>query len=229
LDALIFDFDGVVIDSEPFHLAAFQHVLASRGHNLTRQEYYAKYIGYDDHDAFLEAFADSGVKVSPSQIAEMIAKKTAMIKKVFAESIQPFPGAVGLIKSAASAGVAVAVCSGALRAEIELAARKIGLLEDFRVIVSAQDVSRGKPDPEGYDLARRRLSAATGRRIAAARCVAIEDAPAGIEAATGAGMKVLAVTNSYAAEKLTAADRVVGSLEEVTVGLLEQLLSDSPI
>ena len=172
MDALIFDFDGVVVDSEPTHLAAFRHVLASRGLKLTSEDYYAKYIGFDDHDCFLAAFRDKGMALAEADVAKMISEKTAIMKKALAESVQPLPGAVELIKSAASAGVAVAVCSGALRGEIEVASRKVALIESFAVIVAAEDVSRGKPDPEGYELARQMLSAATGRDIAAGRCLA---------------------------------------------------------
>jgi len=224
LDALIFDFDGVVADSESIHFATFRRVLESRGYKLTPEDYYTRYIGYNDHDAFLEAIGVQGGSTAEADIAEMTARKTAMVKRAFAESIQPLPGAVELIRSAVAAGVPVAVCSGALREEIELASRKIGVLESFTVIVAAQDVRRGKPHPEGYELARGRLSAATGRKIAAARCVAVEDAPAGIDAARGAGMRVLAVTNSYPASALKAADRVVGSLKDVTTAALEKLL-----
>jgi len=223
VDALIFDFDGVVVDSEPIHLRCFQQVLAGVGVRLTTQEYYGKYLGYDDHDCFLAVAADKGLSVSESQVAEMIAAKTDLVRRAFAEAVCPLPGAVELIRSAALAGIPVGVCSGALREEIEMASKTIGVSEYFRLIVSAQDVSRGKPDPEGYRLAIQRLSAACGRRVEACRCVAVEDSPAGIDAAVGAGMKVLAVTNSYPSDRLRQAGRVVASLTEVTVAQLEEL------
>ena len=224
MDALIFDFDGVVVDSEPVHLQCFQRVLETVGLTLTERDYYQKYLGYDDHDCLLVAARDAGIELAEGKIDELTAAKTQLVQRAFAESIRPLPGAVDLIRAAAAAGVPLAVCSGALRDEIDLASRTIGVRECFRIIVAARDVARGKPDPEGYLLARSRLADATGQAIRAARCVVVEDSPAGIDAAKAAGMKVLAVTNSYAAEHLAAADRIVDSLTAAAPADLDALL-----
>jgi len=224
VDALIFDFDGVVVDSEPVHLACFQRVLATIGVALTREDYYEKYLGFDDHDCFAAAARAAGADVTEERIAELTAAKTDLVRRAFAESVQPMPGAVELIRSAAAAGVPVGVCSGALREEIVQAARAVGVLEHFATIVSAEDVPRGKPDPAGYRLALDRLARAAGRPLRAGRCVVVEDAPAGIDAARGAGMRVLAVTSSYPAEALQAAERVVDSLADVKLPELDELL-----
>jgi beta-phosphoglucomutase len=223
LDALIFDFDGVVVDSEPIHLECFRKVLESVGLRLSGEEYYAKYLGYDDHDCFAAVAVDKGAVISESQIARMTAAKTVLVRRAFAREILPLPGAVELIRSAEEAGVPLAVCSGALREEIELASRTIGVLGQFRLIVSAEDVSRGKPDPQGYRLCLERLSASCRKPLAPSRCLVVEDSPAGIEAARGAGMKVLAVTNSYPRDQLGQADRIVTSLAEVMIDQLESL------
>lgn len=224
MDALLFDFDGVVVDSEPIHLKCFQRVLETVGISLSQREYYEKYLGYDDHDCLKVAAADRGRELGEEAIARLTAEKTVLVQRAFAESVQPLPGAVALIRAAAAADVPLAVCSGALREEIELASRTIGVLTCFRTIVAAEDVAHGKPDPEGYLAARKRLAAAMGREILPARCVVVEDSPAGIDAARAAGMKVLAVTNSYPAEQLAAADAVVESLEGVPLAFLEGLL-----
>jgi beta-phosphoglucomutase len=217
MDALIFDFDGVVVNSEPIHCKCFQATLWTVGVNLTEEDYYAKYLGYDDHDCFLVAARDSGLPLTEPQIAALTAAKTRLVLAEYRSSVQVLPGVAELIRTAAAAGVPVGVCSGALREEIELAARALGLLDCFRTIVAARDVRHGKPDPEGYALAMRRLSAAAVRPLDPARCLAIEDSPAGIDAAHGAGMRVLAVTNSYPAGQLVAAERVVASLADVTL------------
>jgi len=224
MDGLIFDFDGVIVDSEPIHLAGFQQVLAGEGIQLTRQQYYQHYLGYDDHDCFVAILRDRGRGADREQVAQMTARKTAIVQRMLAESIQPLPGARELILAAAGAGVAMAICSGALRAEIELAARAVGVLERFQAIVSAQDVSAGKPDPQGYRLALNRLREATHRPLEAARCIVIEDAPAGIEAAKLAGMAVLAVATSYPPEQLAQADRVVRDLTEVDLPVLISII-----
>ena len=224
MDALVFDFDGVVVDSEPIHLAAFSQVLRKIGIALTKAQYFGRYLGYDDHDCFLAVMKDNGRPCTEDQIAQMIAEKTAIVQKVLAESVGPLPGAVALISAAADKEMPLAICSGALRAEIVLAAGQIGVLKHFAQIVSARDVAKGKPDPEGYLLALRGLSEATGRTLEPRRCFAIEDSPAGIASAKAAGMKVLAVTNSYPADELAQADHVATSLEDVTVESLDALL-----
>lgn len=224
LDAMIFDFDGVVVDSEPVHLACFQQVLSGAGVTLTPEEYYTGYLGFDDHDCFQAALRDHGASCSEGRIAEMTARKTVLVQKAYSTSIEALPGAAALIRSAAGAGIPVGVCSGALLEEIRLAARTVGVLDSFLAIVPAEDVQRGKPDPEGYRLALHRLSEAGGRALAPESTLVVEDSPAGIAAAKALGMCVLAVTNSYAPDALAEADRIVSSLAEVTVDDLRALL-----
>jgi beta-phosphoglucomutase len=224
VDALIFDFDGVVVDSEPIHLVCFQHVLKKAGIDLSREDYYAKYLGYDDRDCFLAVARAGGRTLDRSAVEAMIAAKTALVQQAMSRNIQPLGGAVELIRQVSAAGTPVAVCSGALRKEIELASAAVGVLDCFTVIVSAEDVTAGKPDPQGYRVAAQRLSSAAGRTIRPGRCVAVEDSPAGIQSAQAAGMKVLAVANSYPPDRLRDAQRVVSSLTEVTPADLEKLL-----
>lgn len=223
MDAILFDFDGVIVDSEPIHLAAFQQVLGQQGLTLSREDYYSRYLGYDDRDCFGAVGRDKGKPFAAKQIAEMTAAKTQIVQDALAESIQAMPGAVELISAAAEASVPLAICSGALRGEIVQAARTVGVLGMFPTIIAAEDVQRGKPDPQGYRLAAEALSADLARPVRHERCVVVEDSPAGIEAGKALGMKVLAVTNSYEAQVLAAADRVVDSLAEVTLESLETL------
>jgi beta-phosphoglucomutase len=224
VDALIFDFDGVVIDSEPTHLMCFRQVLDAVGIDLKTEDYYGRYLGLDDHDCFARVLEARGRPADESQIRRMIARKTACIQEAYAGSIRAMPGAVELARRARQAGIPTAVCSGGLRKEIELAARAIGAGDLFMTIVSAQDVRRGKPDPEGYRLALGRLRRLSGRRLRPSRSLVIEDAPAGIQAARAAGMKVLALTSSYPPGELARAQRVVGSLADVSLDDLEEIL-----
>lgn len=226
MDALILDFDGVIVDSEPIHLACFAKVLLPAGVKLTHEDYYEKYLGYDDHDCFVAALRDHGLPVDEGQIAAMVRAKSALVQETYSREVTPLPGSAELIRSVAGAKVPLAVCSGALREEIEQAARAVGVRDLFAVIVAARDVSHGKPDPEGYRLALDRLRAATGRPLRAGASVVVEDSVAGIDAALGAGMKVLAVTNSYSAQALHRAHRVVGSLVEVTRNDLEAIAGE---
>jgi len=224
VDALIFDFDGVIVDSEPIHFEGFRQGLQTVGVALTREAYYTKYLGYDDHDCFSAAASDQGIRLDEPRLARLIEAKTRIVQRMLGESARALPGAVELIRAAHRAGVPLAICSGALRAEIELASRAVGVLDCFDTVVPAEDVAKGKPDPEGYLLARRRLAEATGRAIAPERCVVVEDSPWGIQAAHAAGMKCLAVASSYPADALNQAECVVASLSDTDLTRIEQLL-----
>jgi len=223
MDALILDFDGVIIDSEPIHLRAFASVLAPRGIILTREEYYANYLGFDDHDCFAAVFADRGMPITEDEIRLLTAAKSALVKAAYRQGVPALPGAYELVASAELAGMPIAICSGGLREEIELAGQAVGVLEHVMTIISAENVACGKPDPEGYRLALEALCQLTGQTLRAVTTVVIEDSPAGIEAAKAMRMKVLAVTTSYDASTLIRADRVVQSLADVTVADLKRL------
>ncbi|HAU38936.1 MAG TPA: HAD family hydrolase [Phycisphaerales bacterium] len=224
MDALIFDFDGVIVDSEPIHFEGFRQVLRTIGVELSREAYYTKYLGYDDHDCFLAAASEQGIGLDEPQLAELIEAKTRIVQRMLGESARALSGAVELIRAARGAGVPLAICSGALRDEIELASRAVGVRECFDVIVPAEDVAKGKPDPEGYLLARQRLTETTGRELSAERCVVVEDSPWGIQAAHAAGMKCLAVASSYPADALNQAECVVASLSDTNLARIEKLL-----
>lgn len=224
MDALIVDFDGVMVDSEPTHLKCFQQVLAPLGIELSTEQYYARYLGKDDRDCFAAMLADNGRPADADLIAQLIARKTLSIQQAFATSIKAQDGALSLLEAAEIDSIAIAICSGGLRSEIEIAARKIGAMDHVMTIVSAEDVSRGKPDPEGYQLALTRLIRLSGRILLAPRTLVVEDAPAGIDAAHAAGMKVLAVATSYEPHALTAADMVVASLADVTLADVQRRL-----
>ena len=224
MDALISDCDGVIVDSEPIHLAGFEQVLAERGVTLTRQAYYDRYLGFDDHDCFAAVGADNGRTFSQDEIAEMTAAKTRLVQKKMHADLQPMPGFSALVAALDQAGVPMAICSGGLRDEVELAAVTAGVRDVIETLVCAEDVQVGKPDPEGYRLALSELTKLVGRELQARRTVVLEDSPAGIAAAKALGMAVLAVASSYPPEALHQADRVVDSLANVTADDLEALL-----
>jgi len=218
LDAIIFDCDGVLVDSEPIHLDCFRSVLAARGIELHTADYYDKYLGFDDHDCFVAVLANNDRPVAEDEVTAMIAEKTELVKKTFAAGVPAMAGALELMRSARAAGMAVGICSGGLREEIELATAGIGALPLVDVVISATDVPRGKPDPAGYLLAMKLLAEKLRRRVRPERSWVVEDAPAGIQAAKSAGCHVLAVTNSYDRPALAGADRIVDSLAEVRLG-----------
>src|SRR3989442_9315090 len=210
--ALIFDFDGVIADDEPLHLAAFQEALAAAGIALTRESYYARYLGFDDRDAVVEALREAGRPAPPERVRALMAAKADAFLRLVRAGAPLFPGVPAFVRDAATR-VPLAVASGALRQEIELILAQAGLAELFAAIVSAEDVRTGKPSPEGFLRALERLRARLPD-LAPGACLAIEDSQPGIESARRAGMRCLAVTNSYPAAELRGADLIVGSLEE---------------
>ena len=216
LAAVIFDFDGVIVNTEPLHFVAYREVLQTKGLAFSWEEYVSIYQGFDDRDSFREAFKRGGRRLTGSELSKLILAKAKVFQQLVEEKgAQPFPGVVPLIKSLAHQ-VPLALCSGAVRSDIDPILRMLKLDRVFDVIVTAEDVSASKPDPASYVLALKRLIRTfPSRAIVAGHCVAIEDTPSGIEAANGAGLRVLALSNSYAPEKLEAAAKIVPSLQNI--------------
>jgi beta-phosphoglucomutase len=219
LAAVIFDFDGVILDSEPTHMAGFQAVLARAGHTLTREDYYARYLGFDDREAFQHMAGDLGFALDEETLQGWVADKSRMVLKVLREDPRTLPGVAGFVTAMADAGVTLAVASGALHAEVEAGLDAIGILPRFRVIIGADDTARSKPAPDPY------LAALAALRIDPSRGVAIEDSPAGIVSARAAGLLAVAITNTYPASELAHADLIVDSLARLTAADLEQALA----
>jgi HAD superfamily hydrolase (TIGR01509 family) len=224
LKAVIFDFDGIIVDSEPMHYRAFQKVLEPLGAGYGWQEYLDRYIGFDDRDAFREAFRVHGLTLRDGQLAELISAKAACFQEVIAHGVEPYDGVVDLIRSL-SGTVPLAICSGALRSDIEPVLAQLSLETAFDRMVTADDVEESKPDPASYRLALLRLQEAfPGRDITPAETLAIEDTPAGISSARGAGLQVLAVTNSYPAAALSSTVATVHTLAGLSLEDLRRLI-----
>jgi len=222
LNAVIFDFDGIIVDTEPLHYRAFQEILEPLGLGYSWQEYLERYMGFDDRDAFREVFQVAGRPLSDHEFKECIEEKAQAFLRIVSGGVPPYPGVVELIRSI-SGNLPLALCSGALRSDIDPILAQLGLTGAFDVLVTADEVAASKPDPESYRLALRRLQELFPGRVDAAASLAVEDTPAGIASATGAGLKVLAVTNSYPAERLGGACRVVDSLAGVDLEALKLL------
>lgn len=222
LRAVIFDFNGIIVDDEPIHFELFQRVLGEEGITLTEEAYYARYLGFDDRGAFMAGFRDSERSLTDQKLAELIDRKAAYYQQAIRDHVVIFPGVKALVNNLAPS-VPLAVASGALRHEIATILRTAGLLNYFQVVVSAEDVERGKPEPEIFLTVLAKLNAGVKPPIEPADCVVIEDSKEGIRGARRAGMKCLAVTNSHPAELLGEANAVVKSLEEVSLPFLQQL------
>jgi beta-phosphoglucomutase len=224
LRAVIFDFNGIIVDDEPIHFQLFQKVLGEEGITLTEEAYYERYLGFDDRGAFMAGFRDNNRPLTDPELAELIDRKAAYYQQTICDHAVIFPGVKPLVYGLAPV-VPLGVASGALRREIVTILTTAGLLNYFQAIVSAEDVEHGKPEPEIFLKVLAKLNAGASPRIEPADCVVIEDSKEGIRGARRAGMKCLAVTNSHPAELLSEADAVVTSLEDVEIPFLQQICS----
>ncbi|MGE0455792.1 MAG: HAD family hydrolase [Vicinamibacteria bacterium] len=207
--AAIFDFDGVVVDSEPLHFEALRAALRPEGIEIDVEEYDREYLALDDRGAIRTALARHRHSPGFERVAAIAERKARLFAEMIDE-IELLPGVESLARALA-AEMPVAIASGALHAEIERILAAHGLRAAFCAIVGADDVQQTKPHPEPY-LAAMRGMARHAPGLAPLNCLVIEDSMTGIAAGLAAGMKVLAVTNSYPAERLTAAHRVLPSL-----------------
>lgn len=214
-EAVIFDFDGVIVDTEPFHYAAFQRTLEPLGLHFSWEEYVETYIGFDDRDAFRHAFSLKGTILSQDELHLLIEQKAAFFMEVIGAGVSAYPGALDLLFYLHANKYPLALCSGALRSDIDPILAMLGISDYFDVIVTADDVAASKPDPECYQLAFNRLQSAHHNRFSIDKTIAIEDTPAGISSAKAAGLMVCAVTNSYPAARLDQATFVTDSLSSL--------------
>jgi beta-phosphoglucomutase-like phosphatase (HAD superfamily) len=226
LRAVIFDFDGVIADSEPLHFEGFRRVLARQGIALSRSEYYEKYLGFDDAGAFRAVLTDHGQAFDDARIGTLVAAKLALFPEVIAGHPVIYDGAGACIARLAAA-VPLAIASGAALDDIEVVLKGTGLRERFHAVVAADHTPRSKPYPDPYLRAVEQLrelgavaADAPGRQI-----VAIEDSVWGLQSARDAGLRTVAVTTSYPAEALDMADLVVRSLDDLSVERLEALVA----
>jgi beta-phosphoglucomutase len=224
LRAVIFDFNGIIVDDEPIHFKLFQRVLGEEGITLTEKDYYARYLGFDDRGACSAGYHENRRSLSENKLAELIARKAAYYQEAIRDHVTIFPGVETLIANL-SPRLPLAVASGALRDEIETILFTAALLQHFTAIVAAEDVRHGKPEPEIFLKALEQINAGRDAhdQINAGDCVVIEDSKEGIKGARRAAMKCLAVTNSHPPELLKDASSVVKSLTEVDLNFLESL------
>lgn len=223
LQAVIFDFDGVIANSEPLHLRAFQQALGDEGLLLTSEEYYTRYLGYDDVGVFETLLKDRGLDADAARVVMLVERKGIKLKEIMEAGQVLFPGAADFIRASARV-VPIAIASGALRHEIEEIVDAAGLGALFSTIVASGDTPASKPSPAPYQLAFNRLKTIRPD-LEAHRCVAIEDSRWGLASAAGAGLRCVGVTTSYGADELVDAELVVEGLHKLTVAALDDLVS----
>jgi beta-phosphoglucomutase len=220
--AVLFDFDGVIVNSEPLHFYAFHEVLKTERIEITEDEYYREIIGFDDRGAFRKIFERRNRPLEPKVLLALMARKSGIMMDLIQDRrFTALPGVEEFVRSLWRTRP-LAICSGALREEIEAMLEGVSLRDCFPVIVAAEDVAVGKPDPSGYLLTLKLLSEKTKKTLAPADCLVVEDAPTVIRSVKSVGFPTLGVATSYPLMKLNDADWAVKTLRP------EEVLAEVP-
>lgn len=224
MQAIIFDFDGIIADTEPLHFEGLRRTLTEIGITLTETDYYTNYLGFDDRGCILEALRTHGRPADPSLVQDLLRRKAAAYLASIQNHLVIFPGVRPFVEEAAAL-YPLAIASGALRPEIELILEQAGIRKVFRHITSAEDVAHGKPHPEPFLHALAGLNRSERRSaISPGACLVIEDSLPGIRAAKTAGMKVLAVANTHTVQDLHEAHAISHGLDQTNLAELRARL-----
>ena len=225
LQAVIFDFDGVITDSEILHFRSFNQVLAQHGMEITVKDYYKDYLGLTDLD-LLNLLVNKGLlELDDEGIKNLAKQKEQVFEKLTQTEGSIIGGVRDFLEMLKDNSIRMAICSGALLTEIEMILEEARLRSFFEVIVSAEYVKKGKPNPEGLLLTLQRLNERSRNPALSNQCIVIEDSHWGLEAAKAAGMHTIAITNSYDAEQLSLAEKVVTHLSQLSIKDLQELCS----
>ncbi len=204
--AVLWDLDGVLVDSTRFHYEAYRKLLAERGREIGFDEF-RNLFGLRNEPILRRLLGE----LPPAEIERLAERKEELFRELIAGKVEALPGAAELARRLREAGVSMAIVSSTPRANIELILGSLGLAEAFDVVVGAEDARRGKPHPEGF------LAAAERLGVAPADCVVLEDAPEGIEGGKAAGMRCIGVATTRPPERLSEADLVVERLDDPQV------------
>lgn len=212
--AILFDFNGTLSDDEPVLYSIYAELFAEQGKPLSPSDYADRLAGHSD-----EGIVARWLGASHSRIDELVARRVALYRERVADG-SSIGATVRAAVHAAAERVPVGVVSGAARAEIEPVIRAAGLAGAISFVVAAGDVARGKPDPEGY----LRALELIGRGVQAHQVLVFEDTEAGLEAAKGAGMRVVGITRTLGAGRMARADALA---ESIDLELVRRLLDEA--
>lgn len=223
LKAVIFDFDGVITDSEVLHFRAFNEVLRQFDIHIELKDYYSDYLGLSDKDLFTLFVNQGKLNLDGKGIDGLIKTKNKVFEEMAESESQIISGVKDFLEMLNENGIPMTICSGALRPEIELILEKAGLRHFFVDIVSAEDVRIGKPEPEGFLLSLAHLNEKLNCQIKPEECIVIEDSHWGLQAGNNAGMNTIAITNSYQADQLKTAKLTISHLNELSIDKLRSV------
>ncbi len=224
LRALIFDFDGVLVDSEPLIYELTRQMAQKEGWTISHQEYFRDYLALDDRGIIEHLFQSHGRPLDAARRDELIRWKFNAYAEAIRNGLPAMPGAVEFV-TAVAPQFPLAIASGSLRSEVEHLLAKIGLRHKFLLLVTAEDTDRCKPDPQIFVKAvagLNRLPMFREDPLLTSQCLAIEDAPAGVRAAQAAGMKCLAISHSRPPAELGHANFLAREFSEIR---LEDILT----
>lgn len=222
LKAIILDCDGVIADTEPVHLRAFQKVLDEEGIELLEEDYYREYVGLSDHDCFLAVLSLNGREADSKGLGNLLERKAAYYDEYVKDLLIVYPGVKEFVQQA-SEKYPLGVVSGALKPEVEFILDKAEIRSHIPVVIAAEDVNQGKPNPEGYLKAFEILKRNSENGLEPSQCVAFEDTVTGIEAVLSAGMKCVGVAHTFPKEILSKATWVVSNMADINIKKLERL------
>jgi beta-phosphoglucomutase len=215
--AVLFDFDGVIVNSEPLHFYAFHNVLAAEHVDLSEEEYYRELIGFDDRGAFRHLIEKRKLSVEPKDLTRLMTRKSEVVMELIRErKYHALPGVEEFVRGLWR-HYPLAICSGALREEVEAMLEGVALRDCFGIIVAAEDVTIGKPDPQGYLLCMNQLAEKNNLTLSPQDCLIVEDAPSVIKSVKTVGFPTLGVATSHSLEKLAVADWRVETLDSKLV------------
>lgn len=216
--AVLFDFDGVIVHSEPLHFQAMRDTLLPEGIDLTESQYLEHCIGRDDRGGFRAVFERVGRPLDSRTLLRLLAVKSRRMREVIHEGrYAALPGVAELVRGLVR-HYPLAICSGGLRDEIEAMLEGIALRDCFTIVTAAEDVEVGKPDPSGYLQTMRQLSERTGVALTPKECLVVEDAANVIASVKGVGFRTLGVAGSFSLADLAHADVRVSRLTMEEVG-----------
>ena len=213
--AVLWDMDGTIVNSIPFHTLAWQETFSKRGRKFTDTD--AEWVNGRKNEIIIPYILGQGL--SPEEVARIAKEKEATYRRLVKDSIKPLPGVVELIKSMTAAQFQLAIVSSTPKENIELIIKTLGIKKYFSLFINGDDVTEGKPSPQGFLLAANKLG------VEPKNCVVMEDAIVGVRAAKRGGMYCIAVANTCSKKDIAEADIVVNSLEEITVKMVEGLLT----
>ena len=199
--AVLFDLDGVIVDSREYHVAAWERWARDEGVDHD-PGYFTKMFGLRN-DAIIGGLQPG---LPSDELQRLAGRKEALFRELARGNLTPLPGVLGLLDALDARGAPKAVVTSTPRANLEMVLQTLGIAGRFQALVAEEDASKGKPDPEGFLVAAARLG------VQPPRCVVIEDAPAGLQAAKAAGMRAIGITTTHPASALSDSGLIVDTL-----------------